>query len=83
MDSHRNHGPGRDAQRESPRVAAESPDMHVPHAQDHWRVNLAEDWELAFWSREFGCSEAQLRNAVAEAGDNAGAVRAYLQQQHP
>jgi AraC-like DNA-binding protein len=54
--------------------------METPHAQDHWRVNVAEAWEIAFWSKEFGCSEAQLRRAVAQAGDTAGAVRAYLQR---
>jgi hypothetical protein len=54
-----------------------------PHAPDHWRVNLAEAWELAFWSREFACSEAQLREAVRQVGDNAGAVRARLGQRQP
>jgi hypothetical protein len=48
------------------------------HAQDHWRVNLAEDWEIIFWSREFNCSENDLRKAVQQVGSNAGAVRAHL-----
>ncbi|MGZ5104542.1 MAG: DUF3606 domain-containing protein [Usitatibacter sp.] len=80
MDPHsRNHGPGRNAPpHEPPRVSAEAPDAQAPHAQDHWRVNLAENWELSFWSREFGCDESQLRRAVAEVGDKAGAVRAFL-----
>lgn len=47
-------------------------------AQDHWRVNLGEPWEVRFWSREFGCSEDQLRQAVREAGNGAGNVRAWL-----
>ena len=51
------------------------------HAQDHWRVDLAEDWEVGFWSREFGCDEHELRKAVGEVGSNAGAVRAYLASQ--
>ena len=48
-------------------------------AQDHWSVNLAEGWEIAFWTRELRCSEEQLRAAVAAVGKTAGDVRAYLQ----
>lgn len=49
-------------------------------AEDHWRVNLAEPWEIRFWMRELGCSEEALREAVRNAGDRAGAVRAQLLQ---
>jgi len=48
-------------------------------APDHWSVNLAESWEVAFWTRELRCSEEQLRHAVAAVGKTAGQVRAYLQ----
>jgi hypothetical protein len=47
-------------------------------APDYWRINLAEEWELRFWSREFGCREDELRAAVSQAGTSAGAVRAFL-----
>ena len=47
-------------------------------AQDHWSVNLAESWEIAFWTRELGCTEEQLRAAVQAVGKTAGQVRAYL-----
>ena len=81
MDSHsQNHGHGRKPPPEPPRLAADAPEMEAPHVQDHWRVNVAEAWEVAFWSREFSCSETQLRKAVAEAGDTAGSVRAWLQR---
>ena len=63
---------------EQPRVQAETPDAFPPHAQDHWRVNLAEPWEITFWTREFGCSESQLQEAVRAVGNSAGAVRARL-----
>lgn len=58
--------------------------LHVdaPHVQDHWRVDLAQEWEVKFWSREFGCNENELRKAVADVGSNAGAVRAYLASQN-
>ena len=47
-------------------------------APDHWSVNLAESWEVAFWTRELRCSEEELRRAVGEVGKTAGNVRAYL-----
>jgi AraC-like DNA-binding protein len=53
-------------------------DAQAPHAQDYWRVNLAEPWEITFWTREFGCSEAQLKEAVQAVGQSAGAVRRHL-----
>ena len=56
-------------------------DARAPRAQDYWRVNLAEPWEITFWTREFGCSEAQLKGAVQAAGKSAGAVRARLLDQ--
>jgi hypothetical protein len=58
----------------------EAPGPEAPTAQDHWRVNLDEDWERHFWSREFGVSEEQLRAAVAAVGNLAGSVRSHLQQ---
>ena len=57
------------------------PQLQALHAQDHWRVNLSENWEIRFWSREFGCSEHNLRRAVDAVGSNAGRVRAYLASQ--
>jgi hypothetical protein len=62
------------------RIEAEAPSAHVPRAQDHWRVNLNEPWEIRFWAREFECSDGDLKAAVAAVGDCAGAVRAYLSQ---
>ena len=56
----------------------EAPDAGPPHAQDYWRINLREDWEITFWSREFGCTEEALREAVRAVGDSAGGVRAHL-----
>ena len=67
---------------ESNRLGLEAPDTGVPHAQDYWRINLREDWEVRFWTREFGCTETALREAVREVGDCAGDVRARLLAQH-
>ena len=58
----------------------EAPGPEAPRAQDHWRVNLDEDWERHFWSREFGVSEAELREAVQAVGNLAGSVRSHIQR---
>ena len=84
MDSEsRIYPPGRMPQRhrEQPHVEAEGPDAHAPHAQDYWRVNLAEPWEITFWTREFGCTDKQLKAAVQAVGGLAGEVRAHLADQ--
>ena len=64
-----------------PRLALDAAER-VPQAQDHWRVDLSEAWEITFWSREFRCSDSDLRKAVEAVGNNAGAVRAYLASQN-
>ena len=55
-----------------------SVDDREQHAPDHWTINLGESWEIRFWTRELGCSEEELRRAVAEAGKTAGHVRFHL-----
>jgi len=74
--------PGHGQRHEQPRMELEAPDAGPPHAQDYWRINLREDWEIAFWTREFGCTEEALRQGVAAVGDSAGGVRAYLRDQY-
>jgi hypothetical protein len=46
--------------------------------QDRSRISLSEQWEIDYWTMEFGCSEAELRKAVDEAGNSADEVREYL-----
>ena len=55
--------------------------LHL-HAQDHWHIRLGEDWEVTFWARELRCTVEQLRAAVHEVGEQAGAVRAWLREEH-
>ena len=56
------------------RVAVDSP----ARAPDYWHIDLAEEWEVRFWSREFGISESQLRDAISKVGTIAGSVRQFL-----
>lgn len=47
---------------------------------DYWRIDLAQPWQVRFWTREFGVSEVELREALREAGDQVGEVRARLER---
>lgn len=47
---------------------------------DRSRVNVNEDYEVAYWTKKFGCTEAQLRAAVKAVGVMADKVEAYLKK---
>ena len=46
--------------------------------QDASRVNVHEDYEVAYWSTRFGVTADQLRAAVEKAGTSAKAVEEQL-----
>jgi len=48
--------------------------------QDRRLISLAQDHEVREWCQSLGCTEEQLRRAVAAVGDSAQAVRAELGQ---
>ena len=50
--------------------------------RDRGRIDLSDPRELNWWRKKFGCSEEQLREAVAEVGDNAGVVEQRLDGRH-
>ena len=45
---------------------------------DSSRINLNEDYEVAYWTKVLGVSKEELAQAVNEAGVSAKAVREYL-----
>ena len=45
------------------------------------RINAAEGYELNYWTRQLGCTEQQLRAAIAAVGPQVDAVRTYLSEQ--
>jgi hypothetical protein len=49
---------------------------------DPGRVNTMDPFELRYWAREFGCSEARLIEAVEQVGEHVAAVRERLGLQH-
>ena len=46
---------------------------------DRNRVNLSEDWELKYWTKELGVGADELRAAVKAVGSSVEDVRARLQ----
>ncbi len=46
--------------------------------QDRARINLAEDYEVADWSKKFGVTPEQLKAAVAAVGDRVEDVERHL-----
>jgi hypothetical protein len=55
-----------------------SDDLNTRAGGDRSRIILNQPHELAYWTRAFGVTEAELRKAVAAVGDRAEAVRKHL-----
>jgi len=53
-------------------------DLKKKGPADRSRINVNEDWEVEWWTRELGCSDAELREAVAAVGTSVVSVREYL-----
>jgi hypothetical protein len=51
--------------------------------KDPVRIDVSDVEEVAHWSRVLGCSDAELRAAVAAAGPLAERVRHWLTRQKP
>jgi hypothetical protein len=47
---------------------------------DSSRINMNEDYEVAYWTDTLKCSREQLAEAVKEAGTSVKAVREYLKK---
>ncbi len=48
--------------------------------QDRAKINVQEKYEMDYWSRKFGVTPDQLRNAVKRVGPSAEAVERELQR---
>jgi hypothetical protein len=46
--------------------------------RDRGLIDLSDPREVNWWRKKFDCSETQLREAVAEVGENAGMVEQRL-----
>ncbi|MBO0935646.1 DUF3606 domain-containing protein [Fibrella sp. HMF5335] len=45
---------------------------------DDKRINIHEDYEVAYWTKKFGCTKEQLTAAVKAVGVMAADVEKYL-----
>jgi hypothetical protein len=48
--------------------------------QDASRINVNEDYELRYWTKKFGVSDQQLKDAVAAVGVSVDKVKEYLKR---
>lgn len=52
--------------------------LKIRQPQDRTKINVHEQWEINWWTKDLGVSEAQLRAAVQAVGVSVAAVRRYL-----
>ena len=53
-------------------------DPKIRGPQDRSRVNIEQDYEVQYWTQEFGVTEEQLRAAVRRMGPSADKLREHL-----
>ena len=53
-------------------------DLKNKGQQDRSKINMHEDHEVKYWTRQLGVSKEQLHNAVDKVGNGAAAVRKQL-----
>lgn len=53
-------------------------DKNKKKPQDASRINLSQQYEIAYWCDTFECSEKELRDAVDKVGTSSKAVKDYL-----
>jgi len=53
-------------------------DKTLRFPQDASKISLSEDYEVAYWTRKFGVSPDELRDAVKAVGNGADAVEKHL-----
>jgi hypothetical protein len=46
--------------------------------EDPTKINLHQEWEIRYWCKVLGVTEAKLREAVRAVGNSVAAVRRYL-----
>lgn len=46
---------------------------------DRSKINMSEDYEVKYWTHEFGVARSQLQRAIDKVGNSAAAVRKQLQ----
>lgn len=57
-----------------------SDNLHNRGPADRSRVNVNESYEVRYWTQRFGCTESELRRAVAAVGVMADDVERHLRK---
>jgi hypothetical protein len=52
----------------------------ISGSPDSQRINIEQEYEVRYWTKELGVSPQQLREAVRAAGTSADAVRTHLKR---
>jgi len=55
-----------------------SDNLNIRQPQDPQRINVNEPWEVQYWKKQLGVSEAQLIQAVKSVGPMVMKVKIYL-----
>ena len=58
-------------------------DQKKKGAPDRSKINMHEDYEVKYWSKELGVSKDDLQKAVDKVGNSAAAVRKELGRRRP
>jgi hypothetical protein len=53
-------------------------DLKKRGPQDRSKINMHEDYEVGYWTKELGVSKEKLQKAVDKVGNSAAAVRKEL-----
>jgi len=53
-------------------------DLKKKGPADRSKINVHEDWEVKYWTKELGVDKAQLQKLVDKVGNSAAAVRQEL-----
>ena len=53
-------------------------DLKKTGQQDRSKINMHEDYEVKYWTKELGVSKEKLQKAVDKVGNSAAAVRKEL-----
>ena len=54
-----------------------------PVASEHWRIDVAEPFEVQDWCERFECTEHALREAVAALGGSANVIARHFGKSLP
>ena len=57
---------------------AEMDNLTKRDTPDRSKINMHENWEVKYWTRELGISRAELQKIVDKVGNSAAAVRKEL-----